>query len=127
MPKRVLIIGYVLMEYMGEKPISYKGKVPVGSRKYAKVEKGDMVVADEVTAITFCRGTQWRRVEHDLDIATLFANVQNEPIKEMTQLNLDDFSDEQLIALAKEKNITGITVRSSRDKVIPLLLPFLPT
>ncbi|SFV71787.1 hypothetical protein MNB_SV-13-251 [hydrothermal vent metagenome] len=149
MSMRVLIIGYVLIEYLGEKPIEYRGKVPVGSRKYMKVKKGDIVVADEVTAITYCRGTQWKRVEHnDVDIASLFVvSEQKEPIKEdelidededelidkkksikkMTQSNLDDFSIEELIAFAKSKKVTGVNVRSTRAKVIPLILPFLPT
>lgn len=133
MSKKVLLIGYVLMEYLGDKPILYRGKVPVGGRKFMEVEKGDMVVTDEVTAIGYCRGTQWKRVKCDVDISSLFANVQKEPIKDdepikvMTQANLDEFSDEELIAFAKDKKITGVNVRSKRDKLIPLILPFLPT
>lgn len=133
MSNRILIIGYVLMEYLGEKSIDYRAKMPVGERKFMKVHKGDRVVADEVTAITLCRGTQWQEVECDVDISTLFASVQkkpikeeDEPIKEMTQSNLDSFNDDELIAFAKEKKVTGVTVRSSRDKIIPLILPFLP-
>ena len=135
---RLLIIGYVLIEYLGEKPILYRGKVPVGSRKYMEVSKGDLVVADEVTAITYCRGTQWRRVQCDIDISTLF-DTKDEPIdtdepiepnsetpRVMTQANLDEFEDSELIDFAKSKNITGITVRSSRKKLIPLILPYLP-
>ena len=141
--QRILIVGYVLMEYLGEKPILYRGRVPVGSRKYIEVKKGDIVVADEVTAIAHCRGTQWRRVESGVDIAPLFASEQKEPIQEtdvepiqetdvepiqdnMTQSNLDEFSDEELIAFAKAKKIGGITKRSARDKVISLILPYLP-
>lgn len=126
MSNRILIIGYVLMEYLGEKSIDYRAKMPVGERKFMKVHKGDRVVADEVTAITLCRGTQWQEVECDVDISTLFASVQKKPIKEMTQSNLDSFNDDELIAFAKEKKVTGVTVRSSRDKIIPLILPFLP-
>ncbi len=139
MPKRVLIIGYVLMEYVGEKPIPYRGRVPVGSRKYMEVKKGDIVVADEVTAISYCRGTQWKRVESDVDISSLFASEQKEqepiqetdvePIQEakvITQSNLDEFSDEELIEFAKSKKIGGVTKRSARDKVVSLILPYLP-
>lgn len=133
MSNRLLIIGYVLIEYLGEKPIDYRGKVPVGARKFMKVEKGDIVVADEVTAIIMCKGTQWKKIESDVDISNLLMSKYNQSQKEfddcsslMTQSNLDDYSDEELIAFAKEKGVTGANVRSKREKLIPLILPFLP-
>ena len=161
MNNRLLIIGLVLLRYVGEVTTKYRGRSH--HHKWVDVEPNDIIVTDPVTALTLKRGTQWEEVEGaDLDIAPLFASSGNrkdvpdeenqskassqevkedeetpqaeenqegslkaEVNKELTKANIEEFSTGELIKFAKDKKITGVTVRTSREKVIPLILPYI--
>jgi len=99
MPK-ILRIGLAVIRYKGEVKTVFRGAVE--GRKYVEVFPNDMVIVSIVDSITYTKGTQWERVESDVDISTLFSLAQ--------PLNLSDIDDE-----AEEKVKGGDDISNTND------------
>ena len=118
---RILRPGLVAIQYIGVIATLFRGAIE--NKKYITVEPNDIVLVDEVQAITYCRGTQWKKIDTDVDLSSLLEK-DNEPIKdELTLENIYNKTDDEIKEECKKR---GIKIgRKKRDDLISLLLPFL--
>ncbi len=150
MNQRILIPSLVAVRYTGELEITFR--VKAHKRKLIKVKHNDIVVIEELLAISLCKKLEWNRVkEIDLDVGILINNITSSEISneeaplddeilsdddiynamaldellaKMNQTNYMDFSEEEQRAVAKHYKVNDN--RKSIDKVIALLLAYLP-
>jgi hypothetical protein len=141
MNQRILIPSSVAVRYTGELETTFRVKAHKG--KLTKVKHNDIVVIEELLAISLCKKLEWNRVkEIDLDVGVLFhhdtptcdeilsdddiynAMALDELLTKMNQTNYMDFSEEEQRAVAKHYKVNDN--RKSIDKVIALLLAYLP-
>ena len=127
---RILRPGLVAIRYIGKIDTLFRGAVE--GRKYITVEPNDIVLLSLVDSITYCRGTQWEKVETEVDISRML-NLplldSNEPsvlgmkYTEATLENLNNLTDAEIKKACKKY---GIKIgRTKTEDLIPLLLPFL--
>jgi len=116
---KILRPGLVAIQYLGKIDSMFRGAVE--NRKYITVSPNDIVLVSLIDSITYCRGTQWKKIDTDVDIT----NMLNPPHtkEEVTLDNLMYSTDSQIKEACKKH---GIKIgRGKIEDLVPLLLPFL--
>ena len=116
---KILRPGLVLLQYVGVIEILFRLKVE--NRKHIMIEPNDYVLVDDVSAVYMEKGTQFKRVDTDVDLSTfmqgkdplefvddavLMAELMERDIVEKPSLS--DFSDEDLENEIISRGLTSV-------------------